>query len=43
MKREMSISGDISVTELKQKAKNLGGALNEYCLAAISVACHEVT
>ena len=42
-KRELSIGGDISVTEIKAKAKALGATFSEYVLAAITVACYEIT
>ena len=42
-KREVSLSGDISVSKIRQHSKALGMTFTEYCLAAISVAAHRIT
>ena len=39
-KRELSLSSDIDVHDIKRKAKELGATVNEYFLAAISVAVY---
>jgi len=39
-KRELSLSSDIDVHDIKKKAKELGATVNEYFLAAISVAVY---
>ena len=42
-KREFYISGDLDLSEMRQKTKTLGVGMNDYFLGAISVAVHKVT
>ena len=43
-KRQVSLSSDMSLPDIKAKARALNiTSISEYCLAAISVACYRVT